>query len=96
MVFFWQFNALAYDSIMENLQNEKRVCCAVVTPLSNFPDLNGVMHSAEMGVRYLAIWQRKIMQQRKYGCDLAINLQIFGKWIIQNHAIFHGHKESAL
>jgi hypothetical protein len=49
-----------------------------------------------MGVSYSAIWQKKIMQLRKSGCDLAINPQIFVKQIIQSYAIFHSHKERGL
>ena len=36
-------------------------------------------HNAEMGVSNLAIWQKKIMQLRKSGYDLAIIPQIFVK-----------------
>ena len=45
-----------------------------------------------MGVRYLAIWQRK-KKLRKSGCGLAINLQIFFDKLYKNLPFFIATKK---
>ena len=52
-----------------------------------------LLHSWVLGIDNLAKWQKNMLQLKRFGGFMAINLQILNTQIIQKHAIFHSHKK---